>query len=324
MPLSEFELIEQFFTRGKTTHSATRLGIGDDCALLKPPDGAELAVTTDTLVEGIHFPRDVDPEDLGYKSLGVNLSDLSAMGAEPMWATLALTLPKADKVWLKKFCKGFFALAEKYSVELVGGDTTRGALTITVQAMGTVPAGGALLRSAARPGDRIYVTGFLGDAGLALQRLSAVDGSADSVALGRLHRPEPRIDAGLKLRGLANSCIDISDGLAADLNHILQSSNVGASLDYLKLPMSQEVGQHVHDKGDYRLPLCAGDDYELCFTIDCDKVAELDRKMATLVTSNNPAMLQRYWTAVSISPTGWPRILIIYCSPVTLEHRWII
>jgi thiamine-monophosphate kinase len=247
----EFDLIRRHFRRS-AARSDVRLGVGDDAALLRVPSGRELAVTMDTLVEGVHFLPDVDPAALGHKALAVNLSDLAAMGAEPAWATLALTLPGIDEEWIARFCAGFFALAERFGVDVVGGDTTRGPRAITVQAHGFVPPGAALLRSAARPGDVVYVTGTLGDAGLALLLASdrhdnagagagAID-DADLAALqGRLDRPVPRIAEGIALRGLARACIDVSDGLYADLSHILEESGVGAVLDLGALPLSRSL-----------------------------------------------------------------------------------
>ena len=234
----------------------------------------ELAVSLDTLVAGVHFLPDADPCDIGHKALAVNLSDMAAMGAQPRWATLALTLPQPDTTWLQAFSEGFFTLAERYGVHLIGGDTTRGPLSITVQIQGLVPEGSALRRAAARPGDLIYVTGELGDAGLALRVLkgkATLPAEQTTEMLARLNRPEPRIAAGLALHGIAHAAIDISDGLAADLGHILVASNVGATLDLEKLPLSASVAA----TGDWTLPLAAGDDYELCFTVPAQNEARL-------------------------------------------------
>jgi thiamine-monophosphate kinase len=245
-----------------------RLGVGDDCALLEVPDGQELAVSLDTLVAGVHFFADMDPEALGHRALAVNLSDLAAMGAEPAWASLALTLPQADPVWLAAFAGGFCALAAQNDLQLIGGDTTRGPLTITVQVQGLVPSGRAMRRSAARPGDLIYVTGTLGDASLALKYLAEGSPPApDSDILRRLERPAPRLAEGRALRACAHAAIDVSDGLIADLGHILDASGVGAELRLGRLPLSEPVRAYVQASGDWALPLCGGDDYELCITV---------------------------------------------------------
>ncbi|MGZ5007901.1 MAG: thiamine-phosphate kinase [Methylobacter sp.] len=275
MPLSEFSLIQRFFTRQQIKNPSTRLGIGDDCALLSIPEGYELAVTTDTMVENVHFFAGTDPELLGHKLLAVNLSDLASMGAKPVSVTLALTLPKVDENWLTAFAKGFLNLAECYSVDLIGGDTTSGPLTLTVQAMGLVPKGQALMRSAARPGDLIYMTGLLGEAGLGLKiKYGYVCADAEA-ALIRFNRPDPQIEVGQGLIGVANACIDISDGLAGDLGHILEQSQVGACLDWDSLPLSDAVRTYIENTCDWAMPLTAGDDYELCFTVSPERVGQL-------------------------------------------------
>ena len=237
-------------------------------------------MTTDTLVEGIHFFAGCDPESLGHKSLAVSLSDLAAIGAEPAWVTLALTLPSADEAWLTGFSRGFLNLAERFRVELVGGDTTRGPLSVTVQAVGYVDEGRGLRRSSAQPGDGIYLTGELGLAGLGLKiRLGEIDICAPE-ALRRLERPEPRVQDGLFLANLARACIDVSDGLGADLGHILEASGVGASLDWSLLPLPECVVSYIKAGGDWRMPLVAGDDYELCFTVAAKDEAEFVREIS--------------------------------------------
>ncbi|MDO9141740.1 MAG: thiamine-phosphate kinase [Methylobacter sp.] len=275
MPLSEFSLIQRFFTKQQITNPSTRLGIGDDCALLSIPEGFELAITTDTMVENVHFFADADPELLGHKLLAVNLSDLAAMGAKPVSVTLALTLPKVDENWLAAFARGFLNLAGRYSVDLIGGDTTSGPLTLTVQAMGLVPKGRALMRSTARPGDFIYMTGALGDAGLGLKIRQGYDCTNPDAALARFNQPDPQIEAGLALNGIATACIDLSDGLAGDLGHILQQSRVGACLEWEALPLSTAVQSYIKDTGDWAMPLTAGDDYELCFTVSPEQAKHL-------------------------------------------------
>ncbi|GAB4261526.1 MAG: thiamine-phosphate kinase [Methylomicrobium sp.] len=276
MPAAEFDLIERFFANRKAFRSETELGVGDDCALLNVPPGYRLAISTDTMVENVHFFAGTEPLDLGYKLLAVNLSDLAAMGAEPIAATLAMTLPSADEAWLDRFATGFFELARCYRVDLIGGDTTSGPLTLTVQVFGLVPNESPLLRSGARAGDGIYVTGQLGDAGLGLKIVQGYRGSYDDSALKRFNRPLPRVEQARALRGIANSCIDVSDGLAQDLSHILRQSGVGACLDWQALPLSDAVREYIETTGDWLLPLAAGDDYELCFTVPADKESLLD------------------------------------------------
>jgi thiamine-monophosphate kinase len=280
MALGEFDLIRRFFTGQSVRRPETILGVGDDCALLRCPSGWELAITVDTLVAGVHFLPEADPESLGHKALAVNLSDLAAMGAEPGWATLALTLPEVDERWLEAFARGFFALAGRHGLELVGGDTTRGPLSITIQAMGLVPEGGAIRRSGARPGDLVYVSGPLGSAGLGLKIRLGQTALEAADAVDRLEQPEPRVDFGRRLRGLASACIDISDGLAGDLGHILEASEVGAVLDWDCLPLPDSVRRYVADTGDWTLPLTAGDDYELCFTVPPARKDEMEQRLS--------------------------------------------
>lgn len=280
MALSEFNIIERYFTRNNSLDPTIILGIGDDAALLRIPEWMELAVSMDTLVEGVHFPAATHPADIGHKALAVNLSDMAAMSAEPRWATLALTLPESDESWLENFSKGFFNLADRYGVQLIGGDTTRGPLSITIQIHGLVPAGAALRRSAARPGDFIYVTGELGDAGLALlllQEKISLSAEQATHVMTRLNRPEPRVKEGLALRGIAHAAIDLSDGLAADLGHILKASGVGATLHLESLPLSPAVSSVLDKAGGWNLPLNAGDDYELCFTVPRENQIKLQK-----------------------------------------------
>lgn len=282
---SEFDLIERFFRDLGPRRADVLLGVGDDCALLRPPAGFDLALTLDTLVAGRHFFPDVDPMALGHKALAVNLSDLAAMGAEPAWASLALTLPEIDENWLAGFARGFSALALRSGICLVGGDTTRGPLSITVQAQGLLPAGSGMRRGGARPGDLIYVSGTLGDAALALRarqgRVALPPGALASLER-RLDWPEPRLQMGLALRDLASACIDVSDGLGADLNHICQASGVAALLLADRLPLSEPVRGHVATSGDWTLPLGGGDDYELCLTIAPERAVELETRLVGL------------------------------------------
>lgn len=269
MALSEFDLIRNYFSKVGSVRDDVSLGIGDDCALLQVPQGFELAVSIDTLVEGVHFFPGADPESLGYKSLAVNLSDLAAMGAKPAWATLALTLPKAVPLWLEAFSRGFAGLANHYGVQLIGGDTTRGPLNISVQVHGFVEPDKALRRDAASPGDLIYVTGNLGDAGLALlvEQGDCLPDGLGRDQINRLHRPEPRLAAGMILAGIARGGIDISDGLLSDLGHICEASGVGATVELEKIPVSPAVRSYLEKSNDWSLPLAAGDDYELCVTV---------------------------------------------------------
>ncbi|HFD11701.1 MAG TPA: thiamine-phosphate kinase [Crenotrichaceae bacterium] len=275
MALSEFEIIKQYFTRS-TKQPGCELGVGDDCALLTVEPGMQMAVTIDTLVENVHFFTDVDAQALGYKSLAVSLSDLSAMGAEPRYATLALTLPEVNALWLQGFSDGFFELADQYHLDLIGGDITRGPLSITIQAHGVVPDGQALLRSGAGIGDLIYVTGVIGDAGLALKSCRGDVQCCDPLMLNRLHKPEPRVEAGLVLRNLASACVDISDGLAADLSHVLQASKVGAVVNADELPLSEAVQSYQQRNSQPDFALTAGEDYELCFTVPEKNVKQLE------------------------------------------------
>ncbi|MGQ0658940.1 MAG: thiamine-phosphate kinase [Chromatiales bacterium] len=270
MSITEFELIDRYFRRHQSGRDDVVLGIGDDAALVRVREGHELVVATDTLVAGVHFPANTTPADIGHRALAVNLSDLAAMGAEPAWATLALTMPEAEESWLKGFAIGFFALAARHRVELIGGDTTRGPLTITVAVHGWVPSGQALRRSGARIGDRIYISGTLGDAALALSMLREgreFPAAQRAFLSERLFRPLPRVDLGIFLRGRATSAIDVSDGLAADLGHILEVSGGGAVIESGRLPLSPAMQALAAPGQALTLSLTGGDDYELCFTV---------------------------------------------------------
>lgn len=271
--LNEFQLIREYFARQPVTRTDVVLGIGDDAALLAVPPDQELVVSTDVLVAGVHFPEGTDALSIGHKSLAVNLSDLAAMGATPAWFTLNLCLPRADSDWLRDFCTGLFTLAKSYRVALVGGDTSRGPLTVGIQIMGLVPPGQALRRSGARPGDRIYVTGVLGEAALGLQRVLGKLDLPEEYRINvwqQLYRPLPRVQAGRRLRGLASACIDISDGLVADLGHILEASGVGARIALRELPLSPAYDAAFQQVG-WEAALNGGDDYELCFTVPAEQ-----------------------------------------------------
>jgi thiamine-monophosphate kinase len=254
---SEFEIIRRYFERPSR---GAVLGVGDDAALVQPSPGTQLAIATDVLLEGRHFRAGADPRALGHKSLAVNLSDMAAMGASPRWATLGIALPRADEQWLAEFAAGLFALAERFGVELVGGDTTRGPLNICIGIVGEVPAGKALLRSGARAGDDVWVTGELGGAALALEHPEF------PLALERLERPEPRVALGVALRGLASAAIDVSDGFAQDLGHILERSGCGARVEYARLPKAAQFAALGDAALERRCVLAGGDDYELVFT----------------------------------------------------------
>jgi thiamine-monophosphate kinase len=262
---AEFDLIARHFTRAA---KRATLGVGDDCALISVASGCELAISTDTLVSGTHFFADADAEKLGHKALAVNLSDLAAMGAVPRYATLALTLPRADEAWLEKFSRGFFKLADQFEVELIGGDTTSGPLSITITVFGEIEKGRALRRDAAKPGDEIWVTGTLGGAALALLAMRnklQIAASTLRAVEHRLHVPMPRIEFGRALVGVAHAAIDISDGLVADLGHICERSTLTAVIERAKVPMSAGLLGVRADLRD-ECALAGGDDYELCFT----------------------------------------------------------
>lgn len=273
--MSEFDLIRRYFTRATP---GALLGVGDDAALLQVGAGKVLAVSSDMLVCGTHFFADVDPFLLGHKTLAVNLSYMAAMGALPRWVTLALSLPSADAAWLERFSAGFFALAQQHGVELVGGDTTRGPLNLCVTIFGEVPEQQALRRDGALPGDEIWVSGTLGDAALALAHLQGritlleTEFAACSVSL---HQPQPRVALGLALRGVASSAIDISDGLLADLGHVLDASHLGAELDFVRLPVSAALRGYLPQALASQCMLSGGDDYELCFTAPVSRHAEV-------------------------------------------------
>jgi len=277
--VNEFDLIRRFFMNQPVTRGDVRLGIGDDAALVTVPPGQELAITTDTLVAGVDFLTDADPEALGHKALAVNLSDLAAMAAEPAWFMLTLTLPAVDETWLASFARGLFALAKEHGVSLIGGDLSQGPLTIDVSAYGVVPAGQALRRNGAAPGDRIFVTGTLGDAALALWHLLDVQSLPPddlSVAMARLQRPTPRVEEGRRLRGIASAAIDVSDGVLIDLGRLIEASGVGARLFLDRLPLSDFYRRHLAQVG-YDRALATGDDYELCFTIPAGHLDALEQ-----------------------------------------------
>lgn len=266
--LSEFDLIKQYFIQNYAPDPRFALGIGDDCALLNPSPGMQLAISSDMLVSDRHFFHDADPYLLGHKSLAVNLSDLAAMGAKPLAFTLALSLPEANPTWLAAFSKGLLTLANVHQCRLIGGDTTKGPLNICITIFGELPPASALRRDAAKAGDDIWISGNLGDARLALAaywKEATLSAEAHQQAATRMHQPTARIALGIALRGIAHAALDISDGLIGDLGHILSASKVGASLYVDKLPAGPVLElQDSHLRREFTL--AGGDDYELCFT----------------------------------------------------------
>ena len=302
--LSEFDLIRRYF-EGHTRRAL--LGVGDDCALVRPNAGLDLALTTDMLVEGRHFAADAAPRSLGHKALAVNLSDLAAMGAAPRWALLALGLPAPEEAWLAEFSAGLYALAERYGVELIGGDTTRSEVrTISIVAIGEVPASVALYRHAARPGDDIWVSGELGGAALALRRPEIVE------AAKRLPEPEPRIELGERLRGRAHAAIDVSDGLVGDLQHILERSGVGAVIDYERIPRSRAFLGLADAELERDCVLSGGDDYELIFTAPRASRAALESLSGELALA---------LTRIGSIEAGSARLIVRDASGAPIAHR---
>jgi len=281
--MQEFELINRYFKGRGITRRDVNLGIGDDCALVSIPENSQLAITTDTMVAGVHFFEDMSPRALGHRAIAVNLSDLAAMGAEPAWVSVALTLPKAEVEWLEEFTAGMHEIAEYFNVQIIGGDTTQGPLTVTVCAKGTVPTGKALTRGGAKPGDWIYVTGPLGDAGLAIEaRKQHLDIAPEWLKklTTKLEYPTPRVAAGQVLRGYASSAIDISDGLLADLQHILDMSLVSATIHADKIPTSEAFRQSIEGEAKWPYVLGYGDDYELLYTVPENHKAMLDNRLS--------------------------------------------
>ncbi|HEY2818277.1 MAG TPA: thiamine-phosphate kinase [Casimicrobiaceae bacterium] len=285
--MNEFALIDRYFRRG-ARHSSVRIGVGDDAAVIRPTPGMELVLSVDMLVEDRHFLRGTDPYRLGHKTLAANLSDLAAMGATPRYALLAGALPDADETWLASFSQGFFALAEAYAVDVIGGDTTKGPRNLCVTIIGEAPPDAALRRGGAKPDDDVYVSGELGDAALALavlQKRTTLSGDELSRAQARLEVPEPRVKLGERLRGIASAALDISDGLSGDLVHILDASHVGAAIELARIPRSRALDAKLAGaECDLALAclLAGGDDYELCFTAPPamhDRIASLSRDL---------------------------------------------
>jgi thiamine-monophosphate kinase len=323
--MAEFDLIEIIRAHCTVARADVHLGIGDDAAILAPPPGHELVVSTDTLVAGVHFPPLTTARDLGWKSLAVNLSDLAAMGATPAWALLALTLPEADRTFVDGFAEGFAALAAQHRVALVGGDTTSGPMSVTVVVHGFVPTGRALRRDGAQPGDHVFVTGTLGDAAAGLRCLDRRDPAADALfnappamresLLERLHRPTPRVAAGAALRDVASACIDVSDGLLADLGHVAARSGVGIEVDALELPASSALLALFDASERLALQASGGDDYELAFTMSPARAADLLRDLARIgcgatrigrvVAGAGVRLLDADGVAIALGRRGW-------------------
>jgi len=283
MPLNERSLIERYFKGCGATRTDVPLGVGDDAALLDCPDGMQLVAAMDTLVCGIHFLEGSNPTSIGHRALAVNLSDIAAMGAEPAWALLALTLPNADESWLQSFATGLGMLAKKHKVALVGGDTTSGPLCITVQVLGHAPRPAKMLRSGAKPGDILFVSGTPGDAaaGLALEKgqLPGTPAEADAYLRHRFLFPTPRVELGQHLRQYASACIDVSDGLLGDASKLADASACGITLNYEQLPISTQLTSAVGDTRARELALTGGDDYELCFAVPQANIDRLNRDL---------------------------------------------
>lgn len=277
--MNEFSLIDNYFkSRNKPKSNQVKLGIGDDAAVVSCSNGQELVIATDTLVAGVHFPVEINPADIGYKALAVNLSDLAAMGALPSWALLNLTLPEFDNTWLKDFSDGLFELLDEFEMSLVGGDTCRGPLSIGITAAGWVSDDQAITRSGAQVGDAVFVSRYLGDAAMGLRQFqdevtTEISDKDKAYLLSRLHRPAPRVALGQRLIGVANACIDISDGLMADAGHICKQSNLGMEIIIEDVPLSDPFRKACKDAEDIVLAMTGGDDYELCFTCPKEQIS---------------------------------------------------
>ena len=277
--MGEFDLIKRYFSR-KSLQNGVILSVGDDCAITSIPSGYQLAITTDTLVEGTHFLPSISPADLAYKSVAVNLSDLAAMGATPTWMSLALTLPEIKEAWLAEFSQSLFAILDRYGVSLIGGDTTKGPLSITLTAQGFLPENQGLFRHQAKVGDWIFVSGFLGDSAAGLDLLlqnRKIENESDRYFIQRHLHPTPRVELGLALRAFSCCALDISDGLLADLEHILERSQVGAEIYLENLPLSHHLCTQYEQTQAEKFALTGGEDYELCFTVSEEKRKEMEQ-----------------------------------------------
>ncbi|HIM58445.1 MAG TPA: thiamine-phosphate kinase [Gammaproteobacteria bacterium] len=282
--MNEFDLIEKYFN-WKNPGSDT-FGVGDDCAIINTTANTQIVTSVDTLIAGVHFSKNTSAGDIAYKALSVNLSDLAAMGATPKYFTLALTLPELNEVWLSEFSKALRRLAAEYQLDLIGGDTTKGDLSITVNIIGEVETGKALLRSGAKVGDLVYVSNTIGDAAYAWQQIQQGIKPSDFY-LNRLNRPRPNIKLAQQLVAVAHACIDVSDGLEQDLLHILKRSKVGAKIDLNAIPMSAEVARYVDNTQDWCTVMAGGDDYELCFTVpktSADALKTIEKNLNIVLT----------------------------------------
>ncbi len=271
--MNEFTLIERYFNWD--SYHPVNLNVGDDCAIIDNTPNTQIVTSVDTLIEGIHFPKNTSAADIAYKALAVNLSDLAAMGATPKYFTLALTLAELNEVWLSEFSESLKQLAKEYRIDLIGGDTTKGALSITINIIGEVETDKALLRSGAQVDDLIYVSSTVGDAAYAWRQIEQGDRPLDFY-LNRFNRPTPRVALAQQLVGVANACIDISDGLEQDLSHILKRSKVGANINLDAIPISDEVAGYINTTQDWCVALAGGDDYELCFTVSRENVEKIE------------------------------------------------
>lgn len=277
--MGEFDLIKRYFSR-KSLQNDVILSVGDDCAITSIPAGYQLAITTDNLVEGTHFLPSISPADLAYKSVAVNLSDLAAMGATPTWMSLALTLPEIKEAWLAEFSQSLFAILDRYGVSLIGGDTTKGPLSITLTAQGFLPENQGLFRHQAKVGDWIFISGFLGDSAAGLDLLlqnRKIENESDRYFIQRHLHPTPRVELGLALRSFSCCALDISDGLLADLEHILERSQVGAEIYLENLPLSRHLCTQYEQTQAEKFALTGGEDYELCFTVSEEKREEMEQ-----------------------------------------------
>jgi len=318
--MAEFSIIEEFCHGIGPDHAETKLGIGDDAAIIAVPAGMELAISADTMVSGVHFFADVNPAKLAHKILAVNLSDMAAMGAEPKWATLVLTIPEFDTDWLGAFSDSLKLNATRFKLQIIGGDTTQGPLNLSITIMGLLPQGQALCRSGAMRGDDVYVSHNVGDAALGLAVLrgeARLDGVFRDSVVSALEAPEPRLTLGQSLLGVASACLDISDGLIGDLGHICQQSRVSIDIDAGLIPLSDAYLQYLANGGNLDLALSGGDDYELAFTASSnrrDEIARIAEQLGISLTRVGSVVTKRQ-EAVSVSLEG-----VEYQLPTSFEH----